>query len=616
MINLENFSSTPVTLLKKTTHKGEYLSIIKDLIENGNAKIFSVHENQKTIKYLHSYIDLKHTEIKSQTLLNGDNRIKKCDICFADFNSTKNILLNNLNKRNVDFCSVLLINDFHFDSPEKSYFILLWLEIFKKSEKRPYLLITTDCYLIPELPFDLGKISVQELDKSKQELEIMYHNDNYSPNSSGLMEAVTDTVKKLHREYPVSEYEKSIWIVFYSGKKNISFLNRKLYDSIQDASIYSYSNIEDFSKIYKKGKRTIITIDTMYEDNMFLEPDGIIDSMVSEYTNEEDKLFYKYSSKQSAEVKASYVKKGFCYRMCVENFFNELQKVEINSFHMTNLEKKILELSDLEINIENFFSSLVKKEKISTTLDKLRQYNNITAEGKITSIGKETKNLNLKIINGSMLLDWIKKGEPTFPMIVFLVFSELNFSFIQFPKRDSNESKTEYNERKKSLIKTYHNIEYETIFELYLKIFVNIIANEKTINIKNYNLLCKKYSLNYSCVKEVFTKIKYLTNYFKSVVKIGIFNVDNLLHLSKEYLEKYYFNDLGKLVDKEKRLYSFKNGEIYKLESFKHFDNSESCPEKIIAFEKCKVNNSENSIQKSKNLIYYFTPFENIYIES
>lgn len=616
MINLENFTSTPVTLLKKTTHKGEYLSIIKDLIKNGNAKIFSVHENQKTIKYLHSYIELRHSEINSQPLLYGDSKMKKCDLYFADFKSTSNVLLNNLNKRNVDFCSVLLINDFHFDSPEKSYFILLWLEIFKKSEKRPYLLITTDCYLIPELPFDLNKISVQELDKSEQDLEIMYHNDNYSPNSSDLMEAVSSVVQKLHKEYPVSDDEKSLWIVFYSGKKNISFLNRKLYDSLPDASIYSYTNIEDFSKIYQKGTRTIVTIDRMYEDNMFLETDGVIDSMVSEYTNEEDKLFYKYSSKQSAEVKSSYLKKGFCYRMCTEEFFNELQKVQISSFGMTNLEKKVLELSDLRIDIENFFSPLVKKEKISSTLEKLRQYNNLTADGKITSIGKETKNLNLKIINGSMLLDWIKKEEPAFPMIVFLVFSELNFSFIQFPKRNSNESKTEYNERKKSFIQTYHNIEYETIFELYLKIFVNIIASEKTINIKNYNLLCKKYSLNYSCVKEVFSKIKYLTNYFKSVVKIGIFNVDNLLHLAKEYLEKYYFNDLGKLVDKEKRLYSFKNGEIYKLESFKHFDNFESCPEKIIAFEKCKVNNSENSIQKSKNLIYYFTPLENVYIES
>ena len=616
MINLENFGSTPVTLLKKTSHKGDYLSIIKELIGNGNARIFSVHENQKTIKYLNSYIELRHSEIKSQPLIYGDTRMKKCDLYLSDFKTAKNILLENLKKKNIDFCSVLLINDFHFDSSEKSYLILLWLEMFKRSQTRPYLLITTDCYLIPELPFDLDKISIQEFGKSKQDIDIIYHNDNYSPNSSELMEEVSKITQKLHNDYPVSKDEKSLWIVFYSGKKNLSLLNRKLYDSLPDANIYSYTNIEDFSKISQKGSRTIITIDQMYEDNMFLEPDGVIDSMVSEYKNEEDKLFYKYSSKQSSEVKTSYSKKGFCYRMCTEEFFNELQKVQISSFSLTNLEKKILELSLLEIDIMDFFSPLVKKEKISNTLEKLKQIHNISADGKITSIGKETKNINLKITNGSLLLDWIKSGEEGFPMIVFLVFSEINFSFIQFPKRNSNENRKEYNERKKSLIKTYYNIEYETIFELYLKIFVSIIASEKTINIKNYNLLCKKYSLNYSSVKEVFSKIKYLTNYFKKSIKIGIFNVDNLLHLSKEYLEKYYYNDLGKLVDKEKRLYSFKNGEIYKLESFKHFDNFESCPEKIISFEKCKVNNSENSIQKSKNLIYYFTPLVNVYIEN
>ena len=131
MINLENFGSTPVTLLKKTSRKGDYLSIIKELIGNGNARIFSVHENQKTIKYLNSYIELRHSEIKSQPLIYGDTRMKKCDLYLSDFKTAKNILLENLKKKNIDFCSVLLINDFHFDSSEKSYLILLWLEMFK-----------------------------------------------------------------------------------------------------------------------------------------------------------------------------------------------------------------------------------------------------------------------------------------------------------------------------------------------------------------------------------------------------------------------------------------------------------------------------------------------------
>ena len=38
-------------------------------------------------------------------------------------------------------------------------------------------------------------------------------------------------------------------------------------------------------------------------------------------------------------------------------------------------------------------------------------------------------------------------------------------------------------------------------------------------------------------------------------------------------------------------------------------------PTKIISFEKCKINDCKDSIQKSKNLIYYFVPLDTIYIE-
>ena len=614
MLNLDNLSSTPVTLLKKTCNKGDHLTILKQLVKEGKSRVFSVYENVKTVNHLNSYIELRYPEIKSSKLLSTD-KMKKSDLYFADFESTKNILLANLKKTKVDFCDVLLINDFHFDAPEKSYFILLWLEIFKRSDSRPYLLITTDCYLIPEIPFDLEKISIQDLEHSKRDISVSYHDENYSPNSMELTEAIVETTNNLNEKDKVGDFDTSLWLIFYPYKRNLSYLNKSLYQKLDKVNVYSYNNITDFSKILQKGTRTIITIDEMYEDNLFLDPDGVIDSMVSEYKDEDGRLFYKYSSKQAVETKCSYPKEGFCYRMCTEDFFQELQKVELSSFNLENLEKMMLEISEKEIKIEDFFSPLVKKEKINKTVQNLVELGSITVDHKITKHGKECKNLNLKPINGCLLLQWMNDEEPIFPMIVFLVFSELNHPFIQFPSKNNDESRKDYDKRKESIIEIFYKEKYETIFELYLKIFVMIIKSEKTINIKNYNTICKKYHLNYLAVKEVFTKIKFLTGYFGDANKIGVFNVDNLLHLSKGYLEKYYYKNLGILADDVKGLYSFSNGDIYRLDGYKHFNEMKTYPTKIISFEKCKINDCKDSIQKSKNLIYYFVPLDTIYIE-
>lgn len=617
MLDLDRITSTPVTLIKKTSDKGNHLSVLQNLTLEYKGKVFSVYENKKTITYLHSFIELRYPEITSQKLIYGNEEMIDCNLYLVSFTYAINMLLENVMRKNIDFCSVLLINDIHFDHPDKTFMILLWLEMFKRSDIRPYLFLTTDCYLIPELPFNLEKISLQEIeDENKKEVDIVYHNENYSPSSSQLLNELVNVIKKLTEDYPLEDYGVSTWLVFYSGKKNISLLNKLLYEMLENVNIYSYRNINDFSKISKKGQRTIITIDEKYEDSIFLEPDGIIDSMVSEYFDENNRIFYKYSSKQSSEVKTSYMKKGFCYRLCTEELYQGLSKVELNSFDLVNLEKYALRVSSRKVDIKDFFTPLVSKNKISRTLDSLKFSGNLDPSNKITKLGKETQKLNLTITNSSILLEWRKNKEPLFPMIVFLVFTELNMSLIHFPSKNREESKKEYYERKEELIKRYYNTTYETIFELYLKIFIMIISEEKTLNIKNYNTICKKYNLNYLAVKEIFTKIKFLTHYFGKEVKIGLFDPNNLIHLSKPYLEKFYNQHLGVLSDKNKNLYVFPNSEVYRIDNYKHFNNKKLLPTKLVVFEKAKINDSEDSIQKSKNIIYYFVPIDTIYIEN
>jgi len=614
MFDLKQFSGTPVTLLKKNSVRKNNVDIILRLVSEGNATIFTVFESEKTAKYMNTYFQKNHSKLKTDVLINKSKISSHRDVYFSDFSTAKNIFLSNVNKRNIDFCSVIVINDIHFEHPDKMFLILLWLQMFQKSDLRPYLLLTTDCYLIPEIPFDLQKISLQEIDSEREkEISLRYHNENYSPNSFEIILKTVEIIKNLDSEYPVSKEQQSTWLVFYSGKKNSNYLTKLIYESMEDCIVYSYKNISDFSKVMMDGKRTIIVIDQIYEDSIFLTSDGVIDTMISEYRDEES-VFYKYSSKQRAEIKSSYVRRGFCFRLCTESFFETLPKVEVNTMTNRELEKYILHVSEKEIDIENFFQNLVSKIKISKVIQKLKFLGCLNSNNKITKIGKEAIDLPLNTTNSCILNDW-RTDHPIFPMLVLLVFSELSDSIIQFPYKSKGQNNEEYRKIKINFIEEVYKESYSSIIELYLKIFVLIVKDEGTVNITNFSKICKKYKLNYVVIKEVFSKIKKTVDMMKENFKLGIFDPENLIGLSKKYFEKYSFNNIGKLVNQEKKLYSFQDSEIYKLDYFKHFGKKEELPYHIFAFDKIKINDSEDSIQKRKNLVHYFMPIDNLFVE-
>jgi len=612
MLDLVKLGSVPVTIYKKHCDKKIHLDMLKDLVKKGKSKVFSVHENPKTCKYLSSYFDLQYPEIKTQNL-KDNNFSTDSDIYFSDFPSTRKILLENLGKKKVDFCSVFVINDIHFEHPEKMYFILLWLQIFKVSDSRPYLLITTDSYLIPEMPFELETDSLQEVEQEDNEIDIQYHNQDYSPNSSTLIDALVEVTSKLHSEKPVDDEKTSLWLLFYSGKKNINYLSKTLYDTIENSLVFSYKNIETFDKIMTKGKRTIIIIDEFYEDNIFLVPDGIIDGMVTENQNYDGRLYYTYSSKQHSEIKSSYLKQGFCYRLCTQELYESLPKTESSLFSKKNLDNYFLEVVSKKINPLDFFLPLLKKGDINRIVSNLTKINAITVDMKITKMGNLVRQFPLSPKNGMILIDWIKEEKPIFPMIVMLVIMEISYPLVKLSKKDT---KNLNDEKKSEIVKNYYGIEYSTSIELYLKIFVMIISNERTINIKNYNYICKKYNLNYVSIKEIFDKVKKIVDLLDRRMTIGIFNTDNLLSMTRDLFQKYYPERIGVLVNQEKRLYSFSDGEIYKLDYSKHLSKKDTLPVKLIAIEKFKINDMEESLQKYKNVIYYFLPLGDIYIEN
>jgi len=376
----------------------------------------------------------------------------------------------------------------------------------------------------------------------------------------------------------------------------------------------NYKNITDFSKVIKKGIRSIVLIENTYEDEIFLSADGVIDCMVSEYQGDET-IFYKYSSKQRSEIKSSYLKKGFCYRMCTSNHFETLPKVETNIISKNDIEKYVLLVCKKQLDVKIFFQNIIQESKISECLKKLKYLGCLNSNNSITYIGENCIKFPFSVTSSCILTDW-KEKKPIFPMLVLLVFSELRESFIQFPNKDKKKTNEEYKKTKVKFIEETYKETYTCSLELYLKIFIKILKQEKTIDIISFGKVCKNYSLNYLTVKNIFKKLKNLLDIMSDKIEIGIFDVNNLISLSKEYFEKYAYNNIGKLVNVEKGLYLFPDSNVYKLDYFKHFGDKKELPYHIISFDKIKINDSQDSIQKRKNLVYYFMPLDNLYIET
>ena len=157
------------------------------LVEKSGARVMSVFKDFKTIKYLNSFFSKKKPDIPTKICNTQDQDLEGKKVIFCDYQTSIDVLFSLVNQENIESFSILIINDIQFDDPDKIFLILLWSYIFKNTTRRPYLLITTNCYLIPNLPFELSVESFQEI-KSKKEssVEIKYHDKNYTANSYDL----------------------------------------------------------------------------------------------------------------------------------------------------------------------------------------------------------------------------------------------------------------------------------------------------------------------------------------------------------------------------------------------------------------------------------------------
>ena len=319
MFNLKKFLQNPVTLLKVNYEPEVYIKIPNFILEHGKATIFSVMDECSQCDNLNKLT-------------------KNKDLTYIDFQQIKDIILTNIRekKEEIDFCSILIINDIHTLTLEKLVIVNLWKECYKISSKRPYLIITTFSEYTPEFPFHLSKDACQIFGKETTKT-IEYHSSNFL-NSPEITKSLLNLIIEKQRSTPLDSGE-STWLVFYCGKENLS---RSLYKTIgKEANIYTSQSIRKLNKFQSNDKKRniIILCDDYIPPTLMNTVNAVFDSMIvkSEET-------VNYSTKQISEIRASYQTDGFVYRLCTEDYYKELPKVSRRVYENICLDKYYLEM--------------------------------------------------------------------------------------------------------------------------------------------------------------------------------------------------------------------------------------------------------------------------------
>ena len=394
--------------------------------------------------------------------------------------------------------------------------------MFKRTTKRPHLVMTTGTYLIPELPFKLDEKNIFMTPTKSESHELIYHGKNYSPNSGKLIDDCVSSVTKRHSVCDVPP-SGSVWVVFYSGKKKMEFLFSLLKDSLTgEAEIQILRNF----KRHKRGVRTILLVDKLESSFVSEAVDGIFDCMISDVYGDDSEIFYRHSSKQLSELRTSVLtRRGLCYRMCEMDFFESLPKMESKDL---KVEKCVLESMSYEMEPKTFFYNLIPMKIIEETFEKLRMFGLCDAE-KITVPGRLALRMPLKYRNSALLISWMMKEEHLFPCIVAVSLMELDVSLLFFPNRG---------DRGVHVSKRYGD---HQPLSLYLELVNKILDETESLKPKNLVAICKRHGVNHRVMDKLLGKIRNLVDTFskKKNVEIGLFDSSRLLISLKPYFETF-----------------------------------------------------------------------------
>lgn len=584
-------SKNPVSLIKNFDKSFDFVKVF-------NAKVYFVQDSDiDTLTLYHSNLTKKY---KSGYSVEKNIKFQDSDkVVYFSSQNFKKYLLEKLKEKteNHNFCSIIVLNNFDHEKLINSIIVNLWVKLYKKTITRPYLLLLTNSEYVPYVPFKLNSSNSIELPERVTNIEMYYSDKNYKLGEQELYTDMFQKIKEYHLRRPVGEDECSTWVIFCSQKNERKKFSKMIYNFFKkDHDVFSilndskYSSIKNISKTSRRGVRKFLIVDELLNIPICIKNiDGIFDCMTSSFELKLD-IVNLYISKKTADKHIDSMTTGFCHRMCEESFYEKLPTVDVKDSERIHMDKYYLDIIGNNLNPYEIFAADVGNETLERELENLEKLFLIDKKDKenyiLTELGDSVLKLPFNTKQNIVIENWKKQNKDLFPMLLLSCILETNGNVIY-----GNE--------------IIHQFKSSDNLDMYLRIFNTIIEKYEGVQIPENQLkkFSKDHSLNYKIVELVFEKLQ---NFIEEEVEVKTFDISIFLKDCIPFFKAVYYEEIYRLIDSDKKLYSNGLNEISSLDSYNFKNPQLELPTTLIALNFTSLNTSKDSIQRRKKMISLF----------
>jgi len=553
-----------VTFLQNPNNK-EIQEIIKTLSKQEKPTIIFTAVERDNLLGLHA--QLNYHRVENQLLLEPETFNKNIILCQKE-------VLFQLYASNNNLADIIIFYD---SEVENKHYKLIW-QLWKKNKnlRVPRLILINQGYNLDFLPFEKTIDNTYTYNNKLANIE--YSKDNYPRNSKNIISGILEKTRLQDEEV----YQE---LVLVPHKRFIPEMLKKLKEKYSSYEIYSFDeNIYQShnAKIFSKPEKHRIIV-SLHQAAALINFDNL--HFIYDSCQVSVDFYGSYQvyniTKKTAQKTAMEAKKKI-YRICTEEFYNNLNLVEKKFLDKDSTSKLVLSsyCYDADIDIDG------EKEAISL-LERL----NLIRAGKVTKKAKIIFNSPLGVRASHFLSLWESKKLPLFPALILAVIIDQNkYNLLYTPtvENDKNEAKSE---KKRKNVKT---------MVVYMDIFLSFMSTFKDLETEKINIQkwCQENSIQANSLNFLITKLKEAVNYYRKFYnfELALYESENVLKKAIPFLCNSYSENIYTSHDKINHIYHDNKGNTAVLDK-KRFDSGNFFfPEKFISLYQINTNQGHDII--------------------
>lgn len=475
----------------------------------------------------------------------------------------------------MDWASVLIIDEAHSGSIDNTMIYGLWLNCLKAGKLVPRMVlasatISEDSYT--EWP-------MYAIDNKHHNITIDYHERSFLHEQDLLFRETATVVVNYHKKNIPGHF-----LVFAPGSGEVDRLvtllesRPDLDDGVTIIPAYASLSAEQLNYIYSDMPgRKIIVATNVAETAITISDVGLVVDMMLEKVAATSssggfRLETTYISKSSADQRCGRTgrtQEGICHRMITRSDYMALEKERLPEIARVPIYRTVIELLAVGLDASLIIPEITES-RMTKAIRLLKKLGMIDARDQVTDKGTFVSDFPLSVRNASILYDWVNDGLPAFPIISTLtMIDSYGPSYFWYPRKEKDESISEYNTKLDVHRETYFAdfVGYSDV-ETFLKVWLSMLTDldQQGVNLfgvmvsggggrfgvkRSVKTWAKKHSINGRKIWEAYNIAQQTINGLRRYnsrygtdydLDVNTFDIDRLIEVLRPYVKKSYFD--------------------------------------------------------------------------